>query len=331
MAAARGPFDGLVHSAGIHTLRPLRMLDLEAVQQMLCANIASAIALAKGFAHKNVGARGGSLVFLSSAAGLAGQAGLAAYAASKGAIIALTRALAVELAGERIRVNSVAPGVVTNRNGAKPAGNADSRSRRRLWRRRICLALAALATSPTRLLFYSPGRVVGLPARPWWWMAVIRRTRGVVKRILIVGAGGFGREVLCWARNVERTQSLNGEIGGFLDANPAALDGFVRAPLKILGDPTGFRPAETDLYVCAIGDLAAKQRVVTSLLATRGARFLMLIHPSVIMGADRRIGDGCVLCPNVVLTTNVILGRFVTLNVGATVGHDVRIGDWCTL
>lgn len=149
-----------------------------------------------------------------------------------------------------------------------------------------------------------------------------------MKRLLIVGAGGFGREVLCWARDVEPTQS-EWKIGGFLDANPAALDGF-EVPLEILGDPAEFAPAETDLCICAIGDPATKQRVVTGLMA-RGAQFSTLIHPSVIMGADCRIGAGCVLCPSVVLTTHVTLGRFVTLNVGAAVGHDVGMGDWCTL
>jgi sugar O-acyltransferase (sialic acid O-acetyltransferase NeuD family) len=149
-----------------------------------------------------------------------------------------------------------------------------------------------------------------------------------VKRLLIVGAGGFGREILCWARDLEPTQA-EWEIGGFLDANPAALDGF-DVPLEILGDPAEFAPAETDRYICAIGDPATKQRVVTGLLA-RNAQFLTLIHPSVIIAADCRIGAGCILCPSVVLTTNVTLGRFVTLNVGATVGHDVGMGDWCTV
>jgi sugar O-acyltransferase (sialic acid O-acetyltransferase NeuD family) len=149
-----------------------------------------------------------------------------------------------------------------------------------------------------------------------------------VKRLLIVGAGGFGREVLCWARDVEPTQS-EWKVGGFLDANPTALDGF-DVPFEILGDPSEFAPSETDRYVCAIGDPATKQRVVTGLLA-RGAQFSNLVHPSVILGLDCRIGAGCVLCPRVVLTTHVTLGRFVTLNVAATVGHDVGMGDWCTL
>jgi sugar O-acyltransferase (sialic acid O-acetyltransferase NeuD family) len=149
-----------------------------------------------------------------------------------------------------------------------------------------------------------------------------------VKRLLIVGAGGFGREILCWARDAEPTQP-EWKIGGFLDGNPAALDGF-NVPIGILGDPAEFAPAETDRYVCAIGEPVARQRVVTSLLA-RGAKFATLIHPSVVIGADCRIGTGCVLCPGVVLTTNVTLGRFVTLNLGATVGHDSSAGDWCNL
>jgi sugar O-acyltransferase (sialic acid O-acetyltransferase NeuD family) len=149
-----------------------------------------------------------------------------------------------------------------------------------------------------------------------------------VKRLLIVGAGGFGREALCWARDVEPTQS-EWKIGGFLDANPAALDGF-DVPFKILGDPATFAPPETDLFVCALGDPLAKQVVITG-LAARAAHFVTLIHPSVIVGADCRIGDGCILCPRAVLTTHVTLGRFVTLNLAATVGHDVCVGDWCTL
>lgn len=149
-----------------------------------------------------------------------------------------------------------------------------------------------------------------------------------MKRLLIVGAGGFGREVLCWARDVEPTQS-EWIVSGFLDANPAALDGF-NVPLEIFGDPATFTLSENDRCVCAIGDPAIKQRVVTGLLS-RGAQFSSLIHPSVIVGANCSIGIGCVLCPRVVVTTHVGLGRFVTLNVAATIGHDVRIGDWCTL
>jgi NAD(P)-dependent dehydrogenase (short-subunit alcohol dehydrogenase family) len=117
ISASSGPLDGLVHSAGIHKLRPVRTLSSQTVEEVMRINVGAAIGLAKGFSQKGVFAPGGSIVFLSSIAGLTGQAGLAAYAASKGAIVALTRALAVELAGEHIRVNCVAPGVVQTEMG----------------------------------------------------------------------------------------------------------------------------------------------------------------------------------------------------------------------
>jgi NAD(P)-dependent dehydrogenase (short-subunit alcohol dehydrogenase family) len=117
VSARTGPFHGLVHCAGLHKLRPLRILDAKAVEETMGVNVGAAIGLAKGFCQKGVCAPHSSIVFLSSVTGLTGQSGHAAYAASKGAIIALTRALAVEVAGLDIRVNSVAPGVVLTEMG----------------------------------------------------------------------------------------------------------------------------------------------------------------------------------------------------------------------
>jgi len=147
-------------------------------------------------------------------------------------------------------------------------------------------------------------------------------------RLLIVGAGGFGREVLGWALAVP-PQVRDWEVAGFLDANPAALDGFP-ADCRILGDPATHVTAPDERLVVAIANPATKLRVCRALKA-RGGRFLTFVHPSVIMGPACRVGDGCVLCPRVMLTTNVTLGDFVTANAYSGFGHDSILGDGCTI
>lgn len=117
IAMSSGPLHGIVHSAGMHTFQPLRILSLSSVEQLMRINVEAGIGLAKGFVQRGVCEAGGSIVFVSSIAGLIGQSGIVGYAASKGAVVALTRALAVELSREQVRVNCVAPGLVMTKMG----------------------------------------------------------------------------------------------------------------------------------------------------------------------------------------------------------------------
>ncbi len=112
ITAKTGLIDGLVHCAGIHMARPLRFLTSENMADILKVNVTSGLMLAKAFRQKQISARPGSIVLLSSVMGVVGQAGVTPYAVSKGAVIAATKSLAVELAPENIRVNAVLPGVV---------------------------------------------------------------------------------------------------------------------------------------------------------------------------------------------------------------------------
>lgn len=112
LASETGPLHGLVHAAGIHMLRPLRVASPANTDEVLRVNVSAAVQLVKGFRQKGVCAAPASVVLLSSVVGLVGQAGVSLYAASKGAVIALTKSLAVELAREGIRVNCVAPSLV---------------------------------------------------------------------------------------------------------------------------------------------------------------------------------------------------------------------------
>jgi NAD(P)-dependent dehydrogenase (short-subunit alcohol dehydrogenase family) len=112
VAQRQGKLSGLVHCAGVEAISPLRFQTLEKFRSMHDINVTSALWLLKGFRQKGVSGPGGSVVLISSIAGLVGQSGHAAYCATKGALIALVRAAAVELAPEGMRVNCIAPGRV---------------------------------------------------------------------------------------------------------------------------------------------------------------------------------------------------------------------------
>ncbi|MFJ4173865.1 SDR family NAD(P)-dependent oxidoreductase [Microbacterium sp. NPDC089696] len=112
VAAEMGPLSGLVHAAGIHVTAPLRIATAAQTAELLDINVTSALMLAKAFRHPRVRAEDASIVLLSSAVGLVGEAGVSAYAASKAAVASLGKSLGLELARERIRVNSIAAGIV---------------------------------------------------------------------------------------------------------------------------------------------------------------------------------------------------------------------------
>ncbi len=108
-----GPLRGLVHSAGLVEVIPLKVLSVEGARRLFDVNFFAGIALAKGFSKKGVFAGpGSSILLLSSIQAIRGTAGVSTYSASKGAVNAAVRSLAVELQPKGIRVNAVAPGYI---------------------------------------------------------------------------------------------------------------------------------------------------------------------------------------------------------------------------
>lgn len=103
--------DALVNNAAIQICKPLVETTPEEWDLLMAINVRS-VFLAVRYMHPFMRGDDGAIVIVSSVHALATSANIAAYAASKGALTALTRALAIELAPDRIRVNAILPGAV---------------------------------------------------------------------------------------------------------------------------------------------------------------------------------------------------------------------------
>ena len=108
-----GSLDILVNNAGIAVLRMMDVVTAADWHKQIDVNLTSVFyGCRAGLAQMRKQGRGGSIINLSSVAGLIGVPGTAAYSASKGGIRLMTKTIAMESAREHIRVNSVHPGSI---------------------------------------------------------------------------------------------------------------------------------------------------------------------------------------------------------------------------
>ncbi len=143
-------------------------------------------------------------------------------------------------------------------------------------------------------------------------------------RILLIGAGGHARVVadilLCCRREGQEVELL-----GFLDDNPA-VSGKEILGFPVLGGLEDVDRHEHDALIIAIGNCRIRQHLYTSLKA-RGHSFHTAIHPSAVIAADSRIGEGCMVCAGAIVNTGSVVGVNTILNTCCSVDHDNKVGD----
>ena len=108
-----GKLDVAFNNAGVTAYKPIEQLTATEFDAVMATNVRGVWLLVKHEVEAmRAGGRGGAIVNTSSIAATGGTAGLSAYAASKGALDAMIRAVALEVGGQRIRINNVSPGVI---------------------------------------------------------------------------------------------------------------------------------------------------------------------------------------------------------------------------
>ncbi|WP_343617833.1 SDR family oxidoreductase [Flavobacterium sp.] len=115
--------DGIVHSAGIVSLAPVKFYSEQLMKEMRSINFDSITYLVNLIFKKKKINKGSSIVLVSSVAGLFGMKGNGIYAASKGALIAISKVWANEFAVSKTRVNCVSPGMVKTEITSKSIEN----------------------------------------------------------------------------------------------------------------------------------------------------------------------------------------------------------------
>jgi len=149
-----------------------------------------------------------------------------------------------------------------------------------------------------------------------------------MKKIAIVGAGGFGREVKMLIDQINEVQPQY-EILGFYDDDvnlPQLING-----IPFLGNINALlKRKDTISLALGIGIPEVKNKIMDR-LKDIAFDFPILIHPSAIVGKDEVfIGRGTVICAGCIITCNINIKEFVTLNLSCTVGHDTIIHDFAS-
>lgn len=146
-------------------------------------------------------------------------------------------------------------------------------------------------------------------------------------KMYIIGAGGLGRELLQWIKDINQV-TPTWEIAGFLDDNLHALDE-LECEYPIVGRNSDWMPQKSEVFALALGTPRDKEARAREMKA-KGACFPPIIHPTATITPSSHYGEGLIMFPYSKLSVNSTVGDFVTL-FSSGVGHDVFVDDYTTI
>lgn len=146
-----------------------------------------------------------------------------------------------------------------------------------------------------------------------------------MQKILIIGAGGLGKEVADLIRCLNQFA-----IVGFLDDDPSKMNTLVNQ-IPVLGSIEKLKELpKIECLAVAIANPKVKKRI-SQIAKTNEFYFPNLIHPSVTLGKDVMMGQGNIICAGTILSTEVCLHDFITINPHCGIGHESTLYSYSTL
>lgn len=150
-----------------------------------------------------------------------------------------------------------------------------------------------------------------------------------MKKLIIIGEGGFGKEVACWAKQCKEYGN-EWLIDDYIDIGSENKVNSFQTGEILLSKIDKYIPVSDFVFSIAVQSPKMKLQIAESCL-NKGLTFINLIHPTAIIGEDVIIGIGCIICPYVVLTSNAKVGNFVIFNLFSYASYESKIGDGCTI
>lgn len=150
-----------------------------------------------------------------------------------------------------------------------------------------------------------------------------------MKNIVIIGAGGFGREVQWLIERINLNQKTWNLIG-FIDDNIKI--GTLINGVPVIGSLDYLLSYTENISVaCAIGSSLTRRNVISSLKNNSNIEFPNLIDPSVLISSTTILGKGLIICAGSIVTVNINIDDFVIINLDCTIGHDAILKKYVTL
>lgn len=152
-----------------------------------------------------------------------------------------------------------------------------------------------------------------------------------LKKLVLIGAGGFGREVahIVGYKNLIKPRY---HLLGFVDDGEQYKAGTIINGYPWLGTMEWVREcADPDVYyTCTVGNVHTRAKIQKSLTAL-GKKFETIADEGAFISELAQVGSGCVLYSGVFVSVNCVIGDGVLLNTNTTIGHDTTVGDFTTI